>query len=239
MRFVHKRFKSAYHITMLREPLSRAISEFYERIYGTPPGVTHPCSSDLPPQLKAAAMEGDKEPSVDRLGQVMYDKLFPHWLRCSNNMAANRQTRILSLARDSTDEAHLRQRHCNDSPGLRLAGLDSGNCSLTIARWTLMQFTYFGLSEERCLSERLFTAQFGLDFSDDLGLQVGAKAGKGAHKFKNLAYDELRLDDQQQLIDINRLDIELYKTAHAVFFKRIAEYNISRSGCTFLKSGAW
>lgn len=238
VRYVHNRCKSAYHITMLREPLSRAISEFYEvfdgwgRCYETPPGVDHFCSSDLPPQLKAAATAGNAAPSVDTLGQVMYDKLLPHWLRCSNNMASNRQTRILSLARDSTQEAHLRQRHCNVSPGCRLAGLGSENCSLAIARWTLMQFTYFGLSEERCLSERLFTAQFGLEFSDDLGLHVTAKAGKGAHKLKNLAYDELKLDDQQQLVDNNRLDIELYKTAHAVFFKRIAQYNISRRGCT-------
>ena len=45
----------------------------------------------------------------------------------------------------------------------------AGLCQGRIARHTLLQFSYFGLLEERCLSEKLFEAQFGLRFSSSQG----------------------------------------------------------------------
>jgi len=81
-----------YYVTVLREPTRRFLSEFYETFdgweakYNTPPRVIWPCSNSLPSELKAIARAG-----IDNSTKEEYDRLFPYWIGCSRNMAANRQ----------------------------------------------------------------------------------------------------------------------------------------------------
>ena len=91
-----------HYVTLLRQPIRRFLSEFYETYdgweasFGTPPRVnkSHSCSSRLPPWLRERAEGG----GIDVTTKEKYDELFPYWLDCPMNMAASRQTRTLSYA---------------------------------------------------------------------------------------------------------------------------------------------
>lgn len=110
--------------TMLREPRSRFLSEFYESyngwevVFGTPPHRATPCSAELPEShsellrsARALSLRQDAvrhDVNIDRLGVAKYNQLFPWWLNCTNNMAANRQTRALSYSSSLAAERRMR-----------------------------------------------------------------------------------------------------------------------------------
>ena len=109
--------------TMLREPRSRFLSEFYESyngwevVFGTPPHrATPPCSAELP-ERHAELLRAHRALSlrhegagvnIDRLGVATYNLLFPWWLNCTNNMAASRQTRVLTYSSSLAAQRRMR-----------------------------------------------------------------------------------------------------------------------------------
>jgi len=106
-------------------------------------------------------------------------------------------------------------------------GDPEGRCPQLIARQTLLQFSYFGLNEERCKSEKLFEAQFGLRFGRGRGYARSANAGKGAHKVAKLSFGSLSQEQQAQVRWLNRNDLLLYTEAVAIFNQRLQLYGIS------------
>ena len=180
------------------------------------------CSDLLPPEQRRLAIEG-----IDHSTKEEYDALFNEWIRCPHNMAANRQARALSYTVDRNATARMRASLCDPAlPPHDPAGL----CQGRIARHTLLQFSYFGLLEERCLSEKLFEAHFGLRFSRSKGAHAH---GKGAHAVSKLAFENLTQTQQRQVRWLNRNDLWLYGEAQRIFYERLRLYGISRDAtCT-------
>lgn len=217
------------YVTILREPLSRFISEFYETYdgweskakYGTVPFVTRPCSSLLPPELARRALAG-----IDVTPKEKYDELFPFWLDCAQNQASNRQTRALSFY-PPTNEPKRRKQELYECTGMRsndAAGV--ALCDRRVAKQTLLQFAFIGIAEARCESERLFEAQFGLLFPGDPG---GADRGRGAH-MAELSFGSLPDKQQRRVRELNSNDLVLYAEALAIFNRRLRYFGIKR--CT-------
>ena len=196
--------------------------------FGTPPKLraSEACSARLPLPLRARALGG-----IDNYSKAEYDELLPYWLRCPSNMASNRQTRALSFNHlgQNNNTGGLRSNVCRTLPG----GRYTSRCDLQIARRALYQFSFLGLNEERCATERLFEAQFGLRFGAHLGAaatSAGRRAahehGKDAHKVARLRYEELSAVEQRRVRWLNRDDLLLYAEARRVFHERLKAYGI-------------
>ena len=221
-----------HYVTLLREPTRRFISEFYETYdgwevrFGTPPQLSsyEACSARLPHELRRRAIGG-----IDNASKAAYDELFPHWIRCPTNMAANRQTRALSFNHLSQPNSTggLRSVLCRALPG----GAKSTRCDLQVARRALYQFSFIGLGEERCATERLLEAQYGLKFQPSTRGKVRSRAaheeGKDAHKVPKLRYEDLARSDQQRVRWNNRDDLLLYAEAERLFHERLAAYGLA------------
>jgi len=213
-----------YYVTVLREPTRRFLSEFYETFdgweakYNTPPRVIWPCSNSLPSELKAIARAG-----IDNSTKEEYDRLFPYWIGCSRNMAANRQTRALAyIAGNSSHKVRLKL--CNEY--VQSNRTHRTKCDLQLAKRALRQLTYFGLNEQRCKSEKLFEAIFGLRFTTRHGAaRVGTAEGQGSHKAK-LKFSELTAEQQRRVQWMNGNDRLLYSEAVQIFNNRLREYSI-------------
>ena len=149
-------------------------------------------------------------------------------------MAANRQTRALAFAElaamgrgPAADgvNVHFRTAHCSH---LLRGAYDTG-CSLHLARRALYQFSFIGLNDARCASERLLEAQFGLRFNRSrttLGGRSSADGGKGAHRVAKLSFSELSADDRRRVRWLNRDDLLLYAEASQLFQRRLRAYGI-------------
>ena len=221
------------YVTLFREPIDRFLSEFYETYDGwetthsTPPRHSRKdaCSAELPNrQLRQRAIHG-----VDVTTRELYHELFPYWIRCRNNMAANRQTRALAyngFAEGNGTGGVFARRLCGHLTG----GPTDYRCPLHLARHALYQFSFFGLNEARCASEKLFEAQFGLSFANSRATRgKGADMGKGAHRFKaKLSLSQLKPDEQTRVHELTFDDQQLYREAEEVFKKRLQFYGISR-----------
>ena len=254
--------RGIHYVALLREPTRRFLSEFYETYdgweakLGTPPRLPRAsfCSARLPTKLRRRAVRG-----IDNCSKEEYDELFTYWLQCPTNMAASRQTRALAYAalatgkKDSnTTDLELRNAICR---GLPIGAFDPG-CSLRLARHALYQFTFIGLNSERCASEKLLEAQFGLSFGappltttaasasaatsaspdgpsgkgegGDSISGRGTESGKGAHRVAKLRFDALSPATQQLVRSRNRDDLELYAEAEKLFHRRLDAYGIAR-----------
>jgi hypothetical protein len=142
-------------------------------------------------------------------------------------MAANRQARALAYTVDANATSRMRASLC---AGALPAGDPEGLCQGRIARHTLLQFSFFGLLEERCLTEKLFEAQFGLRFNRSAAkgaARVGTHDGKGAHRVTKLAFGDLTPAQQQRVRWLNRNDLWLYGQAVRIFYERLRLYGIS------------
>ena len=238
--------ESIHYVTMLREPLDRFLSEFYETydgweaVFGTPPHLRRPCSAFLSSENSKLAQRG-----IDETTKARYDRLFPYWISCPRNMAADRQTRALThdgwalVANAGNEpigyggighgERKLERIVCSRLP---IAGPTANasarasrrrECLWLLARHALLQFDFFGINEERCKSEKLFEAQFGLRFSTTPG---AVSAGKGKHKVAKLRMESLTEAQRQRIARLNRNDILLYREALRIFRRRLRFYGI-------------
>ncbi len=229
-----------HFVTMLREPVERFLSEFYETYNGwevrfaTPPRVLprESCSARLPPrsELRNISLRG-----IDFVSKQRYDQLFEHWIRCPKNMAANRQARVMSYSSEQGFRARARAALCgwqvDERRGVahRPAGgaaLGREACDFEVARHSLLQFSFFGLLHRRCASERLFEAQFGVRFDRSAAARVHAGSGRGAHKVAKLRMSELGAASQRRVLALNSLDIKLFQEAERIFERRLRAYGI-------------
>ena len=247
----HALASGIHYATLLREPTRRFLSEFYETYdgweahHGTPPRLVRgsECSVRLAEPLRSRARRG-----IDNTSKALYDELFPHWLACPNNMAASRQTRALAFAALAPTGNAEKQLRATDGMlrGVVCGKLSRGDidegCSLRLARRALYQFTFLGLNEWRCASEKLFEAQFGLRFRNSLlstvelghsrslaGTSSGHALGEGAHRVDQLQFESLDLASQRRVRILNRDDLQLYAEAESLFYRRLTSYGISRN----------
>ena len=201
----------------------RFLSEFYEHYdgwearYNTHPRVQTPCSRLLPPKLRKVAVDG-----IDNTSKELYDRTFPYWIWCPQNMAANRQTRALSYIAGNSTKA-TRHKLCGR---IGISKKHASRCDLRLAKLALLQLTFFGLNEERCKTEKLFEAQFGLRFNSNRGARATTASGKGAHKVSKLRWTDLSSAQQQRVREINHNDLQLYQMAVRIFHMRLAHYGI-------------
>ena len=238
---LHPLARGLHYVALLREPIKRLLSEFYETYDGweatfdTPPKLARSaaCSARLPRPLRRIARRG-----IDNSSKAEYDTLFPHWIRCPSNMAASRQTRALafnSLAKGNGTGGQLAAEAC----GALRKGVADARCSFELARRALYQFSFIGLNSERCAAERLFEAQFGLRFGASTpsapassaapaasSLGSSTEVGKGAHRVAKLTMDELVPEDRRIVREISRDDTMLYREAERLFRVRLDAYGI-------------
>eukprot|EP00308_Calcidiscus_leptoporus_P001424 CAMPEP_0119378666 /NCGR_PEP_ID=MMETSP1334-20130426/49299_1 /TAXON_ID=127549 /ORGANISM="Calcidiscus leptoporus, Strain RCC1130" /LENGTH=310 /DNA_ID=CAMNT_0007397949 /DNA_START=78 /DNA_END=1010 /DNA_ORIENTATION=- len=224
-----------HYVTILREPVTRFLSEFYESFDGweaaygmnTMPVAEGRCSALLPPELRNIST------NIDETSKNEYDRLFDSWVHCPFNQAADRQTRSLSFNPESPSLWKQRNSSRRDFLEDLCAALPprdpAGECAHLVARHTLVQLSYFAINEERCASEKLFEAQFGLRFS----AKQSTHEGKDAHKVPGLRMDALTRAQQQRVRWLNRYDLLLYAEARAIFQKRLRSYGIPNDvNCT-------
>jgi len=94
-------------------------------------------------------------------------------------------------------------------------------CTWLLARHTLLQFSFFGLNEARCATEKLFEAQFGLRFAND-----AAGRGSGKHKVAKLTFEELSESQRERVAALNANDLLLYDEAVVIFRERLRWFGI-------------
>eukprot|EP00928_Gymnodinium_smaydae_P047267 TRINITY_DN31534_c0_g1_i1.p1 TRINITY_DN31534_c0_g1~~TRINITY_DN31534_c0_g1_i1.p1 ORF type:complete len:382 (-),score=28.99 TRINITY_DN31534_c0_g1_i1:324-1469(-) len=196
-----------HFIAIVRDPISRFFAEFYENYDGWE--YTHngrrfpkPCSAQLPDPLHFYQAAG------------ALAETFPSWLRCESNMAADRQTRILSAEPSSPELVPM---YCS-------GGISREECKLNIAKHTLRELSFFGLADARCETELLFYAKFGLKFK-------GENREKTRHRSGRLRFADLKTEEQKLVLQRNSNDIRLYDYAKKLFYRRLEAYGVDSRLC--------
>ena len=122
------------------------------------------------------------------------------FLDCDSNLGRNRQTRML---------ANLTKINCYNSTGWNL-GLRN-QIMLQSAKDNLLNMDYFGLTEFQKYSQKLFEYVFNLKFKSPFSqLPV-------THSDKTFITEE----QKTEILEQNRLDIELYQYAKDLFLQRV------------------
>lgn len=181
-----------FYFTVLREPVSRFISEYRHVKRGaTWSKSLHLCNGrlptlkELPPCYETETWTG-----------VSLDE----FLSCDSNLARNRQTRML---------ADLRMVGCYDKKLLPENARDE--VMLDSAKHNLKNMAFFALAEEQELSQFLFQQTFKLDFTVTF---TQAEYSKSANTVIT-AQQNFTIQEQ------NKLDIELYKYGKSLFHERV------------------
>lgn len=128
------------------------------------------------------------------------DVTLDEFLGCKDNLAKNRQTRML---------ANLSLVHCYNSSGMDSDQRDQ--ILLDSAKENLLKMTYFGLTEFQVYTQRLFEYTFDLNFVEDFSqLPV-------THSDRSV----INGNQKEEILRQNRLDIALYQYAKDLFLQRI------------------
>lgn len=128
------------------------------------------------------------------------DVSLEEFLACKDNLARNRQTRML---------ANLSLVECYNSSGMDLATRDQ--IMLDSAKTNLLKMAYFGLTEFQVYTQRLFEYTFDLKFIEKFSqLPV-------THSDRSVISER----QKEQILDQNRLDIALYQYAKDLFLQRV------------------
>ncbi|XP_047523283.1 heparan-sulfate 6-O-sulfotransferase 2 [Pieris napi] len=188
---VHRRY---FYITLLREPVSRYLSEYRHVKRGaTWKGSRHWCQGRT-----ASASEVPSCYNGDSWRGVTLEE----FTACSWNLANNRQTRMLAdLALVGCYNGTLRHRTA-----------DTDRVLLASAKRNLAAMAYFGLTEFQKISQYVFEETFNLRFAVPFTQHNATVSGA------TLA--ALSPAQVAQIKQLNSLDLELYDFAKGLMFKR-------------------
>ena len=194
------RTRRYHYITILREPISRYISEWRHIARGaTWAGAELRCNGR---QATMSEVPFCYEGSNWR-GVALSD-----FIECEHNLAHNRQTRMLS---------DLRLVNCYNK-----TGMDASKRSekmLISALTNLAKFSFIGLSENHALTQWLFEHTFiNLKFNVNM-TQKKTKADR--------YLPTLTSSDIEHIRNVNMLDLVVYDFAKTVFYKRVATFGNS------------
>lgn len=141
---------------------------------------------------------------------------FEKFVSCPNNLATNRQTRMLA------DQSML-----VNGKALNICSLLSSDLKNKLDNVELLEraiqglnsLSFFGLTEYQQESRDLFNAMFKDTFK--FSGRVGQNGGSTDRTLKALSDKELK-----QVERLNQLDLKLYKYAEELFFKRLDAFGI-------------
>ena len=179
-----------FYITLLRDPITRFISEYF-----------HYSNQDYNNGKASRHWCGGKE--VKSIPKCYFKReiTINEFLNCSNNLAINRQTRMLS---------DLTLVGCYNNTFLSKEERDL--IMLTSAKSNLHKMAYFGLTEFPRISQYLFQETFDLMFLD--------ADTHSLHRNKRSLLDDFDSKTIEQIKIANYLDIELYEYAKELMFER-------------------
>ncbi|OQV21337.1 Heparan-sulfate 6-O-sulfotransferase 3 [Hypsibius exemplaris] len=181
-----------FYMTMLREPYRRYLSEFLHVQRGaTWRNSRHWCGGRF-------ALSSEIRPCFN--GDTWDGVTFDEFLTCPNNLAANRQTRML---------ADLQLVGCYNTTIMEKTQHDE--IMLNSAKENLRNMAFFGIIEELDDTQTLFERTFGLRFDSRLNGSHEARGENFVLEDKQRAAYELK----------NALDTELYKFAKELFDERV------------------
>ncbi|KAL3280864.1 hypothetical protein HHI36_004092 [Cryptolaemus montrouzieri] len=182
-----------FYITLLREPISRYLSEFRHVQRGaTWKGSQHTCNGrsatdeEIPPCYEGESWEG-----------VEIDE----FIDCESNLAINRQTRML---------ADLSLIGCYDKNYMTKA--DRDRIMLASAKRNLQSMAFFGLTEYQKISQYIFEETFNLRFA------IPFEQNNSTVSSSTIPY--LTPTQAAKIATLNSLDIELYKFAKKLLMER-------------------
>nr|CAD7198228.1 unnamed protein product [Timema douglasi] len=184
-----------FYITLLREPISRYLSEFRHVQRGaTWRNSRHWCGGhaaspqELPPCYEGLSWEG-----------VTLDQ----FTDCPHNLAANRQTRML---------ADLALVGCYNRSYMPAAERD--RVMLASAKRNLASMAFFGLTEYQKVSQYVFEETFNLRFAVPFEQHNTTLSGATISVLRDSQMDIIR--------SLNSLDLELYAFARKLMNERFA-----------------
>ena len=196
-----------FFMTQLRDPVKRFLSEYYR--WTRSPAVSgsntqHTC-------------RGKQITIVDQCNMTQTTTM-QEWISCPNNLALNRQTRML---------ADLSLVDCYNYTSM--SRNDRNLILLNSAKANLHKMAFFAMAEYPKVSMKLFEYTFSLKFQPSLMDQIvdlkwSSKKVKG-HTGRDLP------DELVELIrEGNKLDIELYDYAKSLLFDRFNQMESKRHG---------
>lgn len=178
-----------FFITFLRHPLHRFISEFRH-------------------VQRGATWKASRGHCANHNTQICYhnqtswlNASLEDFLNCPNNMAVNRQTRMLAnhnLIGCPTDK--------------KANSADHGEIMLASAKGNLKNLAFFGLCEEQEKSQKIFEKTFDLKFKQDFKQSDDDKT--------KVFIMNLPSDTVEKILKINYLDVRFYNYAIKLFKKR-------------------
>ncbi|KAL1490325.1 hypothetical protein ABEB36_013040 [Hypothenemus hampei] len=182
-----------FYITLLREPVARYLSEFRHVQRGaTWKGARHFCKG-------RAASLSEVPPCYD--GEDWEGVLLDDFIDCENNLAANRQTRML---------ADLALVGCYDNSYMPKA--DRDRIMLASAKKNLQSMAFFGLTEYQKASQYIFEETFNLRFAIPFE--------QNNSTVSSLTLTTLTEEQAKKINELNKLDIQLYEFAKTLLFAR-------------------
>ncbi|KAM4537783.1 heparan-sulfate 6-O-sulfotransferase 3-B-like [Fundulus diaphanus] len=187
--------KNFYYITMLRDPVSRYLSEWKHVQRGaTWKTALHMCDGRPPTQDELPACYSGE----DWTGVPLTD-----FMNCPSNLANNRQVRML---------ADLSLVGCYNMSSM--SELERGRVLLASAKANLRNMAFFGLTEFQRKTQYLFERTFGLRF-------IRAFTQINSTRAASVGISE---KVRWRIEGLNALDMELYEYAKELFLRRY-QYN--------------
>ncbi|KAM7375236.1 hypothetical protein PAMA_014365 [Pampus argenteus] len=195
---VQKSKRNFYYITMLRDPVSRYLSEWKHVQRGaTWKTALHMCDGRPPTQDELPACYSGE----DWTGVSLAD-----FMNCPSNLANNRQVRML---------ADLSLVGCYNMSSM--SELERGRVLLASAKANLRNMAFFGLTEFQRKTQYLFERTFGLRF-------IRAFTQINSTRAASVGISE---KVRWRIEGLNALDVELYEYAKELFLRRY-QYNRQR-----------
>lgn len=188
--------KRLFFLTFLRNPLDRFVSEFRH----VQRGATWKASKSHCKYHDTQLCYGSR--------QSWSNVSLEEFLSCPNNMAINRQTRMLA----SYDETMC------DGLFNKSAISTESNVILESAMDNLKKVAFFGLCEQQRASQLLFERTFNMRFVNNF---------KQSEDNKTRAFIlELPDNVRDRILKINNLDVKLYEYASNLFAQRLRDVSV-------------
>ncbi|XP_044750730.1 heparan-sulfate 6-O-sulfotransferase 2 [Coccinella septempunctata] len=182
-----------FYITLLREPISRYLSEFRHVQRGaTWKGSLHTCNG-------RPAMDDEIPPCY--VGETWEGVEINDFIDCESNLAINRQTRML---------ADLSLVGCYDKNYMSKG--DRDRIMLASAKRNLRSMAFFGLTEYQKISQYIFEETFNLRFAIPFEQNNSTVSSS--------TIPSLTPTQATKIATLNNLDIELYKYAKRLLMER-------------------
>ncbi|XP_065562198.1 heparan-sulfate 6-O-sulfotransferase 2-like [Artemia franciscana] len=195
-----------FYITILRDPLSRFLSEFRHVQRGaTWKHSRHSCDHRLPTEAELPRCYG---------GHNWTDVTLENFMSCPYNLAINRQTRML---------ADLKVVECYNVSAMNKSQRDAK--MLASAKLNLSNMSFFGLTEQQEMNQYIFERTFGVKFLVPFEQQKAI--------FSSQTLNLITEKQKRMVLELNHLDVELYEYALKLFnyrFSRLKSLDASFEG---------